>query len=142
MATEAKLGKGVLLKRGQGTSPDTFNLIAEMIDIPDAPDTVRDLVDVSNHDSPGTDREYILGLGDGIEIQARCNYTRSTEQDALLTDKAGNTQRQFTCTYPMYSPDKVCTFTGLVRNWTLNSPVDAQITLSFTIKVTGLPSWN
>lgn len=141
MATAAVLGKGVLLQRSDGTSPITYSTVAEMLDIPDAPDTIRDLVDVTNHDSPGTDREYILGLGDGVEIQGRCNYTNSTQQNALLTDKAAGTAVMFRMEFPMYTPSRVCTFEALVRNWTLNPPVDAQVTLSFTLKTTGLPVW-
>lgn len=142
MPTAAVLGKGTLLKRGNGASPEVFTSIGELLDVPEAPASTRDLVDVTNHDSPGTDREFILGLGDGNEIQCRANFINNATQVALLTDKQNNTQRNFRIELPQYSPLITCSFTGIVREWTVETPVDAQITVAFTIKVSGTPSWD
>ena len=144
MASNAVLGKGVQLKRGDGASPETFSLIPEMLSISEAPDSTKDLVDVTNHDS-GDNREYILGLGDGNEIQCEFNYTDpdtgGTQQDGLRDDKDNDTARNFQLLFPMFSPDLLCSFTGLVRKVTPIPGLNEAIKLQVTIKVTGDAVW-
>lgn len=138
--TLAQLGKGVLLKRGNGASPEVFTTIEEMSAIPEAPSSLRDLVPAPHHDMVGFERPYILGLAEGNEIQGVANYVGGTQQNGLLTDKDAGTDRTFQLLFPQFS-NKLCTFTALVRGWSISPPIDGITALSFTLKVTGTPVW-
>ena len=141
MATQAKLAKGIQLKRGDGASPEVFTTIPEMLEIPESPAITRDLVDVTNQDSPGTDKEYILGLGDGNEITAVCNYIDSATQEALRTDKENGTARNFQLLFTQFTPTLTASFTALVRSWTLGGGIGEAVKLTFVMKITGAVTW-
>jgi hypothetical protein len=70
--SEAQLGYGTKLRMGDGGSPQSFVEIGEVGDFEDG-DTIE-LVEVTNHQSPNSRREYIAGLKDGAEISFPVNY--------------------------------------------------------------------
>jgi hypothetical protein len=69
--SEAQLGYGTKLRMGDGGSPQSFVEIGEVGDFEDG-DTIE-LVEVTNHQSPNSRREYIAGLKDGAEISFPVN---------------------------------------------------------------------
>jgi len=71
--TQARLGYGTKLLLGDNGSPEAFAELGEITEGPDDEDSVE-LVEVTNHQSPGRRREYIGALIDGGEITLTCNY--------------------------------------------------------------------
>ena len=140
-ASDVKLlGKGIELYRGDGASPEVFTKVENVSEFPEAPSSLRDLVEDTDHDSPGTDKEYLLGLGDGNQIATVINWRNTSQQNRLLTDKNNGTERNFRLDFPMFSPTVSLSFTALVRGWdpipNINGPLQIRVTLKVTGSVT------
>lgn len=144
MATAARLGYGTKLYRGDGGTPETFELIAEIKEIGDF-GAERELVEATNHDSPDFFREYILGLKDGSEFTVTVNwnpgYDLHNPQTGLIGDFDAATPANFQLRFPTV-PVVIAEFAALVRAWTINPPVDAILDLMLTFKVTGDITWD
>src|SRR5687768_16228446 len=72
-ATQATIGYGTLLQRGDGGSPEVFTAIAE-VDSISPPQTVADDVEVTHLTSPNRTKEYIQGMLDAGEASAHINW--------------------------------------------------------------------
>jgi predicted secreted protein len=138
MATGSKLGYGSLLKRGNGASPQTFVTVIEITGISEFGSEAA-LVDVSNFDSPGGYREYILGLKDPVEISVTGNFrpdsTTQSAYDGLQYDHNSSVIRDFklvlTTSLGTYN------FSALVKGFKASVPVDGVIGVTFTLKPSG-----
>src|SRR3546814_10372592 len=73
MTTEAKIGHGVHLARGDGASPQVFTNVAELIDL-STPSMTKDQVEATHTDSTDGFREFIPGPTDGGEFSATMNF--------------------------------------------------------------------
>jgi hypothetical protein len=134
--SEARLGYGTKLLMGDGGSPETFAEIAEVGDFEDS-DSVE-LVEVTNHQSPGGRKEYIGDLIDGDEISFECNYipTHATH-DTITGLRAKLKQR---VNFRIEAPGETLgtEFPAIVMNVGRSFPVSGgAMKLMVTIKKTG-----
>jgi hypothetical protein len=134
--TAARLGYGTKLKLGDNGSPETFAEIAEIVDGPNDEDSVE-LVEVTNHQSAGSRKEYIGGLIDGGEVTFTCNYiptnathNRTTGLQALLRQT-----RNFRLEEP--GNPTGYQFAAVIMNVGKQYPVGAAMQFAVTIKKSG-----
>lgn len=137
--SEARLGYGTKLLMGDGGSPETFAEIGELGDFEDG-DTIE-LVEVTNHQSPNSRREYIAALKDGAELSLTCNYipTHAThDRSTGLRGKIGEV-----LTFRLEAPGETegYEFYGLVMGVTRSFPVAGAMQLTATVKKTGAESF-
>lgn len=131
---EAYFGQGIELRIYNGA---TYDPIPGCMSF-SGPGKTRDTVDVTSHSSTGGYRTFITGLRDGGEVSFDLNWLfGDTAQDLLETAFADNDPVSFEMAFPMAAADNLLTFDGLVTDMTWNGPIDAQVTRSVTIKVTG-----
>src|SRR3546814_13366979 len=118
MTTEAKIGHGVHLARGDGASPQVFTNVAELIDL-STPSMTKDQVEATHTDSTDGFREFIPGLKDGGEFSATMNFipgnaTQGNASGGLLNDFINETTtRDWKITFPG-SPTESWTFKAAV----------------------------
>ncbi len=134
---------GTLLKSGDGVTPtETFTTIAEVTNI-SGPALSTDAIDTTSHDSPNNHREFIGGLKDGGEVTFDINYipTNPTHDAStgLLADYVARTLRNFQLVFSD-SGNTTWSFTAIVTGFEPGEPVDAQLTASVTLRITGAPT--
>ncbi len=131
-------GLGAELRIGDGATPtEVFAPIPGVMSI-SGPGKTRDTIDVTSHSSTGGWREFITGLRDGGEVSFDLNWLfGDTAQDALETAFDDNDPVNFELFNPSPAADNVLEFAAYVSDLSWNVPVDAQITRSVTLKVTG-----
>lgn len=101
-ATQAFIGWGSILYRGNGDGPpETFTEIEEVTAFT-PPQTVADEIDVSHFQSPGARREFIAGMIDSGEATATINYNPSawTQHAQLSADAEARTVLNWRFTLP------------------------------------------
>ena len=133
MASNAVAGVGTEFRRYNSGSGDWEN-VSEILSY-DGPNKKRDVIDVTNMDSPGGYREFIGGFRDGGEVKIPMNFTRDGYD--LLNDDFDSSTKQ---TYEIALPDPDNTtfsFLGLVTALDMKMSTDKQITADCTIKVSG-----
>ena len=133
MATQAN---GVKLKVTSSNQSLSNVEIGEITDIT-PPSITKDSIETTAHDSSGI-RTYIGGLLDFGEVSVTVNYDNSGDHAKLrnlakLVDDVG-TDSDFVIQYPDGSTE---TFSGIVTGVETSSPIDGQLSATFTIKVTG-----
>lgn len=137
--TSARLGYGVKLKMGDGGGSEVFTEIAEITTLEDS-DSAEN-VDVTNHQSPSSRREFIPGLIDGDEISFTVNYipTGATHNRITgLRSKIGAAAVNFRLEEPGNSVGMA--FAALVMSCSRAYPVDDKMEMSVTLKKTGAVS--
>jgi predicted secreted protein len=136
------LAQGTLLQAGNAASPEVFTTISEVRSIR-GPTMTRDLIDVTNHDSAGSYREYVLGLKDGGEVTFDINYIPADgTHDAstgLLADYNNDVRRNFQMTFSDPSTT-TWSFTAIVMGFEVSAAIDEVLMSSVTLKVTGQPT--
>lgn len=142
MASLAKLGKGTILRRGGLTSPATYNLIPEVLEIDGLPSGVAEQVSVFNHDSPDMWDETISGKIIPNPMQVRCNYIDDTEQNALWDDQEGSIRRYYEIDIPAVNGTRTMRFLAMVSGYKIVPNLAAQQVLEFTLQPTARPVWN
>lgn len=136
----AKVAKGVVLKRGDGVSPEVFTAIAELTTI-GGPNRSRDVIDVSNQDSASFAREYLAGFLDGGEVPFEGNYLAdNVTQTNLNVDFDAGTLRNFKVEITPLSPLKTWSFSAFITRLEHGYPHDGKQTISGTLKVSGKPT--
>lgn len=135
--TDAVLGKGTLLKAGDGAGTEVFTAIAEVKSI-SGPDITRDTVDVTHMESSGNFREYISTLQDGGTMNFDINYIGdNTTQNNLKADMDAGTARNFQLLMPNTGAT-LFTFTALVVGFSFNFDIESLISASISLKITGV----
>lgn len=134
--TNAALGYGTKLKLGDGASPEVFAEIGEIVDGPEDSDSAE-LVEVTNHQSAGSRREYIGGLIDGGEITFTVNY----DPDGATHDRTTGLQayvRQ-TKNFRLEEPGNTLgyEFAAIITNVSKSYPVASAMQMQVTLKKTG-----
>lgn len=143
-ATNALIGYGIHLARGDGASPESFVNVAELIDI-SPPSMTKDQVEATHTDSPDGFREFIPGLKDGGEFTATMNFlpsnaTQGNASGGLLNDFINETSsRNWRISFPG-SPTVAWTFRATVIGYEVAAPIDDRMTLVTTFKVAGAPA--
>ncbi len=134
-------GYGVLLKIGDGGTSESFDPIAEVLDI-DGPSQERNLLDVTPHNTTGW-REFISGLRDGGSIKFPVNLipgdiTQWDDDAALLgLFNSGNAHN-----FRLVFPNGYCgAFAATVLKFGVKAPVDGALTADIEMKISGEISW-
>ena len=133
--SQAESGFGVQFREGDGTSPEVFAAIEELLDF-DNLGIESDEAEVTHHASPGRFREFISTLKRGVQIAVSCNRIIGAVVQNSVRDKAGDGLiHNFQLSAP--DNDEVFTFPGVVLGWSWVSPKDSQRMINFTIRIAG-----
>ena len=133
MATQAKLGKLLQFKRGDGGSPETFTLVPECAGTITIGEESPE-VDVTNFDS--TASEFIPDLATGTMIEIEGNYIGHAQQDGLRTDCQSQVNRNFQIYHPGWS--KTYSVTVACLSWShIYQPKGAAVKFTFKGRITG-----
>lgn len=141
--SNAIFARGTLLKKGDGGSPtETFTTIAEVMKIK-GPGLIQDTIDVTNHDSAGSWKEFIAGLKDAGEVTFTVNYqptnaTHNATSTGLVADLTAGTKRNFQLVFNPGSP--TWAFTALVSKFDVIANENDRYTADVTLRVTGQPT--
>jgi len=137
--SDAIIGTGILIKAGDGGSPETFITIAEIVSLK-PPQLSRNEVEVGTHNSGVDDK--ILGMLRRGQVTGTLNWvptdpTHSSETGGILADILNNVKRNWQIAFP---PD------GLPR-WTMPARVqlfdpqdvttDAAMQVAFALTIDG-----
>jgi hypothetical protein len=99
-----------------------------------------DEIDITNHDSPDTYKEYVLGLLDGGTLTCTGNFVPSdtTGQYAMILDHYSRTSRAWVITY---TDGGAATLggNGYVKSFRVTAPVAGKLGVEFVIRITGKP---
>lgn len=135
-ATVGTSGFGTLLKRGDGTSNETFTTVAEVVNI-SGPGESLELIDATHMESPSSYREYIPSLLDSGEVTFDMNFLpNDANQSGLRTDLTGRTKRNWQLVFTD-SNTTTYSFAGYVTSIEPSAQIDDKLSASATIKVTG-----
>jgi len=128
--------QGLTISIGNGASPETFTDIANITGH-DGPSRENPEIDVTSLSS--TAKEFLPGLVDNGEISINLNFDASdNSHDALLDAQEARTVHNFKITWPgSASPPKAWTFPAFVKSFSTSSSVDAPLTGSLTLRITG-----
>lgn len=140
--TNALAGFGVMLKRGDGESPEVFTAIAEVKDI-DGPELEAEMKEVTSHDSPEGWREYIPTLLSGGEVSFDLNFipTHATHgySTGMVSDLVNRRKRNYQLVFPD-SGSTTWAFEALVANFKTAGPVEDELGAEVTLQITGKPT--
>jgi|LSQX01.3.fsa_nt_gb predicted secreted protein len=130
--TVARKTHGTTLWRGQ-------ERVARLLNI-DPPETSRDDVDVTDHDSPEGFREFIPGLKQAGEVPVEGHLIPTDDtQTGLLAAVDNDVPEEWTIKFPTV-PELRIRFNGYVKSFKVGpAPVDGKMTFNAVIKVTGKP---
>lgn len=132
MTEVARKTHGTKLKRGD-------EYVARLLNI-SPPELSRDDIEVTDHDSPDSTKEFIPGLKDGGEVSVEGHLipTENT-QTSLLAAVDLDEPEAWTIEFPTV-PKLYISFMGYVKNFKVgDAPVDGVMTFTAAIKVTGKP---
>jgi len=135
MTTQAKKGFGTTLSVG-GTP------VGEVLRVT-SPNRTRGSIDTTNLSSSDDYREFIPGIKDGGESTFICNlYPGDTGQAALETAFEDGTTDTYVITFPS-GIGAAITFSGFLTAAPFSEavPDDSAIQITFTVKVTGKPTF-
>ncbi len=137
--TDAILGFGTLLQRGDGAPTEAFATVGEVGDIK-GPSGDKDTVEATNHSSPSRYKEYIAGLKDGGDVSFDLNLV---PQDSTLSDLKADFESSTTGNWKLVFPDagagtaSEMAWAGFVTHFEVAAPVADKLTASLSIKITG-----
>lgn len=147
--SDAHIGFGALLQKGDGASPENFISIMGVKSIT-GPQIKRDTIDVTDMQSPSGWREFIGGLVDAGEITFDANFlprdaTQNQEANGFMAefDKSSCDSRgNWRITLPECEGDAegYFEFAGIVSGQQIEMPLDDLMSFSGTIKVSGRPT--
>lgn len=140
-ASAGSIGYGAKLKRGDGSSPESFTAVAEVRKISGV-GTKRGLVDFTNLDSANTAMEYKLAMKDGLEFSAECNFLPDNatqgQSAGMIADSDAGTVRNFQITLPAALGTKVISFAAVVLGWNIPEfNPQSPVLVNFQGKITG-----
>lgn len=133
MATAAKLGYGSKLKRSISS---VLTDVLEVLSV-SGPNLESTQVEVTNFDSTGGYREFIAGLKDGGELTFETNFVKTEYARLLASFNAGTLE---TWQHLLTDGSKV-DFAGVVTGIGKETPIDTQIKNSYTVKLSGAPTF-
>jgi len=133
---------GTFVKIGDGTSPENFATIAEVLSI-NGPSMELETIDVTTHSTGEPWRQFIGSLLNAGEVSFDINFipTNSTHSYSagLLKDMVDRTQRNFQIVFPDQG-NTTWEFTALVTSFQCTEAIDDVIKASITLKLTGRPT--
>ena len=134
MSSSALESQGMLIKRGDGASPEVFTTIPEVRSIggPDGSDPEIPVSDLSS-----SAQEFRIGLKDEGSIALDIMYIPANAAHAgLRSDRAARTLRNFTITFTD-SPATVWSFSAYVQSFSIANAVDSTTDASVTLRLSG-----
>jgi len=142
-ASQAVLGYGTLLQRGNVSTPDGFTTLAEVVKL-DGPKMKKDKKEVTHMESPGGYKEYIGALKDGGEVTISVNFIPSDgthdQTTGVIADYEGDIRRYWKIVWPT-DPSYSATFLAEVMDIGFKDPIDDALQMDLTLQLTGAPSW-
>lgn len=142
--TQAFIGYGTLVQRGDGAVPEVFTTIAEVTNV-EPPDDQTEMVEVTHMESPGRYRERIPGLQDGGEFSCTINFLPShathNATTGLLKDKQARTKRNYRIVFPD-GLNTTASFAAYVMGFKPSAPVDGAVTADVSFQVAGNVVWS
>jgi hypothetical protein len=94
--------------------------------------------DIDVTDLSSTGKEFLTGLKDEGTVTVNCNFLPTDAgQLAVETARNGGNITSFKATYGSGTGAPIYAFDGFVKTFELGVGVDKQISLSFSIKLTG-----
>ncbi len=140
--TQATAGFATILKIGNGATSETFDEIAEVLDI-EGPSLTSSSIEVTSHSSGGW-REYIGGLKDGGEISFSLNLvpnetTQWTDTHGLLGLYTSGATNNFQIIFPDSTQGD---FAATVTDFGLKAPMDGQNKADVKMKISGEIQWS
>lgn len=134
MSSNALESQGMVIKRGNGASPEVFTAIPEVRSI-NGPDGSASEIDVT--DLSSTSREFRMGLKDEGTITLDMMFIpANTVHAGLRTDRANRTLRNFQLLFTD-SPATTWSFAAYVQGLSVSNEVDAVTTASVTLRISG-----
>lgn len=137
--SQARLGYGTVLKMGDGGSPQTFAEIGEVGDFEEG-DSIE-LVEVTNHQSPNSRREYIAALKEGAEMSIPVNYIPEDPTHDRSTGLRGKIGQVIDFQLIAPGETEMYEFSALVMGVTRSFPVQGVMQMTVTLKKTGADSY-
>lgn len=140
--SNALVGRSAKLQVGDGSSPDVFSDVAEVVSI-SGPGRSAQQADTTHLNSPNDYMEYKPGMLDGgeVTIEGRWIPTDSslnTDTDGLLNLMEARTTRTFKVLWPDGSDTQ---FEAFITAFEPNVGGHSEpVNLSVTLKVTGKPT--
>ena len=133
---------GTLLKIGDGGGSEVFTTVAEVTSI-SGPALSLAMIEVTNHSSTSGWIERIGGLLDGGEVGFDLNFVPTAPTHSysagLVKDMVNRTKRNFKIVFPD-AGTTTWTFTGLVSKFQPKAPINAQLSASVSVMITGVPT--
>lgn len=140
---EAQIGYGATLAYDDAAGSGSFTTLAEMMN-PSGPNISADAVETTHQNSASGFREFIPGLVDGGEVTLECNYLPDEVTQGGVSGvwyiMKNRQRRNWKMVFPG-SPEHSVTFAGVVTAFEPDVPVDDRMTLSITLKVSGVPTF-
>lgn len=134
-ATQAGIGYGVLMKVGDGASPnEVFTTLQAEVTSITPPGYSRDAIDATHTESPDRFREYIAGLMDAGEVELDLNFVPTVADAIIAALLAGKRNYQL-----LFPGVLTWTFAAICTAYTPSAPVDDKMTATATFKVSGKP---
>lgn len=141
MATVAYLGQGTTLERDDTLDADTYGINIGQVQSIEGPSSTSDQVDVTNHSSLGSYREFISGLKDGGELNFDMILDPNGGGFTQMNDDFENrTLMNYLITLPDQPPMTAATtlkIYAIVTGRSISIPTDDVIRASVTLKVSG-----
>ena len=112
--------------------------IAELTNI-SGPGISMDTVETTNHDSPSGYREFVAGLTDAGEFSVTGNLIASSTTVSDLIINGSQTARTYAITFPN---NLAWSFSGFITNFDTTGAYDGKLEYTFSIKVSGAPTFS
>jgi len=149
-ATTGFTSIGALLKIGDAASPETFSEIGNTTNF--TLNQTADQIDATHLSSTSGYREFKQGYKTAtVTFEGHFDPDNSTQDDATGVVAAFNagTSRNFKADFSAAdnngvgkpATDPVCSFSGVVTEFTVNAPTGDMVTYSGTISMSSSPTW-
>lgn len=135
MSSQALEAQGMLLKIGNGASPEVFTSIAEIKTFsgPGGSAAVIDVTDLSS-----LAKEKRMGLADEGQLSFTINYIPNNTQHALLrAQRASREETNFKLVFTDDSPATTWSFSAFVTGFAVSGAVDGVVEANVTLEITG-----
>ena len=140
--TNALIGFGITLQRGDGADPEVFSDVAQIVSL-NPPQYTADAIDATHSHSPNAHREFIAGLIDAGEVSGEIHFVPTTSApfvgSDMLTDMKARVLRSYRIVFP--GEEVQVTFGAIVTAFQPQAPFDGKMTASYSMKISGEPVW-
>lgn len=136
--SNAQVAQGVKLQRGDGASPEDFSNLVELTSVT-GPQGSAAVIDTSSLDS--TFATKLIGVLDEGQVNFEGHLLLDTQQDGMITDRAGKVLRTFRILLDAASPASYIQFTAYVTSFQPSFVLNQARTVSGTLEISGEVTW-